>query len=110
MASATPNFQAAVKKAAVAVSEGEFEDVRDNVEIAARQASRQIERAANKVAGSAKKHPFIAAGAALGVGALLGALVYRVLSPKPTAGQVIWEALQSASASATKPIRARFHN
>lgn len=49
----------------------------------------ELARVATKSEKLAKENPWAAAGTMLGVGILLGAIGYRLFSPKPTIGQVL---------------------
>ncbi len=93
-------IQDSVKKAAVAVSAGDLEAAKENVELAAKRAGKAVTHVASTVSATAKERPMLAAGVLLGVGALMGAAAYRLLNPPPTAGAVLWSALKRGGTEA----------
>jgi ElaB/YqjD/DUF883 family membrane-anchored ribosome-binding protein len=98
---ANGSVQNPVVKAAAAVREGDLETAKENVEVAARRATNELTRVSKAAAGqvadrvtrSAQERPLLTVGVALGVGALLGAIIYQALRPEPTVRQVLLKAL-----------------
>ena len=69
----------------------------DEVKAAAQEAAVTVEKASKAVVKSAKANPAIAAAMLVGGGALLGALLSRVLWPAPTASEVLYRALKNGA-------------
>lgn len=63
------------------------------------RARKAATKLATRVTVAAKEHPRTTAAVLFGTGALVGALVYRVIFPRPTAGQVIARALRSGASN-----------
>ncbi|MFT3706254.1 MAG: hypothetical protein QM817_01180 [Archangium sp.] len=98
---ATSNgFQTSVKKAADAMFD-DLSSVAQNAQSAAQAAQDAASDVADELKTGAKKHPVAAAGILLGVGALLGAGLHALLRPRPTAGQVLLQALKNGASATT---------
>ncbi len=105
MATAQQNVQNAVKRAVTDVREGDFQDFRESVGIAARQASKVVGKeltkvrhaatnAADSVSKTAREHPIATAGVLFGTGALIGAAIFAAARPRPTALELIVRGLR----------------
>jgi len=112
MANAQNNIQTAAKHAVADAREGDFQGLKENLGVVARQAGKVVEKelgkarrtateAAGQVEKTARAHPYAAAGVTFGAGALIGALLHAVLRPAPTALQIVVRALKN-SAEATR--------
>lgn len=55
----------------------------------AEQAGKKLQHAAGRGEKLASLHPWVAAGALVGVGAIFGALAYRFLAPRPTVAELL---------------------
>ena len=117
----THNVQSAVKNAVADAREGDFQGLKQNVGVVARQAGkvvgkelgkarRTVTQAADQVEKSAREHPFAAAGVMFGAGALIGALVHAVVWPVPSTSQVIARALKNSAAAARDSFKVGLRN
>src|SRR5688500_10069262 len=108
MATAQQNVQNAVKRAVADVREGDFKDFTTSVGVAYRQAGKvvgqefgKVRRAATDAAGSlensARAHPLAAAGILLGAGAIIGATIFAVARPRPTALELMIRGLRRSA-------------
>ena len=112
MATANTNtIQNSVKKAAYAVRDGDFDSAREGVENAAKAANTELQRArraamkgVDSVSRTARENPLATAGVLFGAGTLVGALLYRVLNPAPTPGQVLLNAIKKGGMQAGETI------
>lgn len=104
---ANQTVQSSMKRAAADVREGDLEGLKDDVSIAAKQASKMVEqefgrfrktitRTADKVSTNAKRHPGWTAGIMFGAGTLVGALLYGTLRPRPTGMELFGRSLRNA--------------
>lgn len=99
---ATSNgFQTSVKKAADAVMDGDFDAASLNAQAAAKKASRAATHAAEELAVTAKEHPVATGALLVGAGALMGALLHKLLRPSPSPSQVLLQALRNGAHAAT---------
>lgn len=94
----------ASRPASAKVKNGAFDARR-----AARKVRREFDHAthaaaetAEKFGRTAQRHPYVSAAVIFGTGMMLGAIAYRVIAPRPTAGGVIKHALTLAILSAGK--------
>lgn len=115
------DIQNAAKAAVTDIREGDFQGLKDNVGYVARQAGEVVGKKLGKVrqaasdsalqvSRSARQHPAASAGVLLGIGALLGAAVYALLRPAPTAGEIIRRALKDSASSAGGFFRTGYRN
>ena len=106
------NLQSAVSKAVADAREGNFQGLKKDVAVVARQAGkvvnkelgkarRTVTEAAGEVGRAAREHPVAAAGVMFGAGALIGALVHALVRPIPSATEIVVRALKN-SAEATR--------
>ena len=110
MANAQTNIQTAAKHAVADAREGDFQGLKENLGVVARQAGKVVEKefgkarrtatqAAGKLEKTASDHPYAAAGVTFGAGALIGALLHAVLRPAPTALEVVVRGLKNSAES-----------
>ena len=109
MANAT-SMQTSVKRAVADAREGDFEGLKENATVVARQATKVVEeefskvrkaatKAANSVTRTASANPVASAGVCFGLGALFGAAIYAAARPAPTGLEVVLRALRNTAES-----------
>lgn len=85
----------------------DLENLKEDVSLAAQQAGHFVEqelghfrqtinKTANQVSGTAKRHPGWTAGLMFGAGTLLGALFYGAFRPRPTGLELFGRGLKNA--------------
>ncbi len=95
----TQNLQTAAKNAVADAREGDFQGLKQNLGVVARQAGKVVGKELGKARRSATDHPYAAAGVTFGAGALIGALLHALLRPAPTALEVVVRALKNSAAA-----------
>jgi len=84
MATATQNIQNSVNRAVTDARAGDFEGVKKEVQVVAKQATQEWNKQYGKVRTAARENPAAAAGICFGVGALVGAAIFAIARPMPT--------------------------
>jgi hypothetical protein len=103
----TIGLQAEAKKVVTALH---LEEVKENLEGAAHQATRSISRAASQLEKTAKTYPLATAGLVFGAGALLGAILHSALRPAPSAGDLIVRALKQGATNTGDSMRSGYRS
>jgi len=115
------SVQESMKRAASDVKEGDLEGLKKDVSIAAQQAGKVVQKeygrfrknvvkTANQVSTTAKSHPGWTAGILFGAGALLGAVLYGAIRPRPTGMQLFGRSLRNAWAQARDSARSGYES
>lgn len=102
-----PSMQSSIKRAAADVREGNLEGLKEDVSLAAQQATKRVEKelgrfrrsldkTTHQVTASARRHPGWTAGLCFGAGALLGAALFGALRPRPTGLQLFGRGFRDA--------------
>lgn len=74
-----------------------FDEVKESLQYEMLRAKDALSRAASQAEKSAKANPRATAALLVGVGAALGAVLFAVLRPKPSASEVVIRALKDSA-------------
>ena len=97
MGTATQGVQNAVNRVVSDAKQGDFQGLKEDVGIAAREAGQAMSQQFGKVRQLARNNPTATAGVFFGLGALIGALIYAAARPEPRASEVIRRALRDGA-------------
>jgi selenocysteine lyase/cysteine desulfurase len=100
MANATQGVQKAVNRFVSDAKEGDLEGLKEDVSLAAHEASEALNQQYGKVRKLARENPAATAGVFFGLGALIGAAVYAAAWPQPTASELIKRGLRDSASRA----------
>jgi hypothetical protein len=87
-----------------------FDEMKETIQYEMMKAKDVISKAATQVEKTAKANPKATAGILVGVGALIGAGLFALLWPRPTANQVIMRALRQSANSTGKTLNSAWNS